>query len=388
MSTLARTTRDAGWRERGATLTMFLALGLGIGTWAAALPRLKAVLALSDGDLSLALLTVAVASTVATIVAGTIAPRFGTGRSTGVAAVAVVTAVALPALAGTLAQLVAAAVAIGASMGALDIAVNGHAGEIERRWRSPIMSSFHAAFSVGGLAGSAIGGALAGAGFSLAGQMWLPLGVALALVAVATPFLGPGARSTPAKGLGLALPDRAAAGLCAVTLFCFLIEGAMADWSGVYLSTVAQASAAQAAAGYGAFSLAMAGGRLVGDGAVRTLGARRVLVAGGVLAAAGMALALLVPAPLPIAVGFALVGIGAANVVPVTFSAAGRFGSSPTAGMAMMATVGYAGFMGGPPLIGAVATAVGLRGALGLLLVAALLVALGGRSRGLDAPPR
>ena len=124
----------------------------------------------------------------------------------------------------------------------------------------------------------------------------------------------------------------------------------------------------------------MVTGRLVGDRVVRVLGAGRVVVAGGLVAAVGIALAILVPQPFPAAAGFALVGLGAANVIPVAFSAAGRFGSSPSAGVAMVATVGYAGFISGPPLIGAVATWVGLRGGLALLLVAAVLTALGGFS--------
>jgi MFS family permease len=135
-----------------------------------------------------------------------------------------------------------------------------------------------------------------------------------------------------------------------------------------------------AASGYAAFSIAMAGGRLVGDGVVRALGPKKVVLLGGLIAALGMALAVAVPEPLMAAIGFALVGIGASNVVPVVFSAAGRFGSSPSAGVAMVATVGYAGFLGGPPVIGAVATMAGLRTALGLLLVVALLVALGSLS--------
>ena len=378
MTTLIQAKRDATWRERAATVSVFLALGLGVGAWAAALPSLKLTLSLSDRDLSLALLGVSVGSVLSTIATGAIAPRFGTGRSTGVAALAAMMAFALPALAGSLGQLSACGFMIGVTCGALDIAVNGHASEIERRWNSPIMSSFHAAFSAGGLIGSALGGFLVSTGWGLHGQLWLPLAGAMLLVLVALPWLGTGARDTETHGTGLAWPERAAAGLCAIALFCFMIEGAVADWSGVYLSTVTGAGVGMAAAGYAAFSTTMVGGRLVGDWVVRALGPRRVVVYGGATAAVGMALAVLVPQPVPTAVGFALVGLGAANVVPVLFSAAGRFGSSPSAGVAMVATFGYAGFLGGPPLIGAVATWAGLRAGLALLFFASLSVALGG----------
>lgn len=369
--------RDASWSERSATLAIFLALGLGVGAWAAAIPSLKSGLGLDAADLSLALLALAVASVVATILTGVVAPRFGTGRSTGLAACATVVAFALPALAQTLLQLVACATAIGFACGALDIAVNGHASDIERRWRTPIMSSFHAAFSLGGLFGASLGGLLAYAGSGVAGQLWVPVGFAAVLAAVATPALGAGARGGAKAGSGFALPERRALIICGIAMFCFLIEGAMADWSAVYLATVAGASTSVAAAGYAAFSVAMAGGRLVGDGVVRALGPGRVMVYGGLIATAGVALALVWPQPVLASIGFAMVGIGASNIVPVVFSAAGRYGSSPSAGVSMVATFGYAGFLGGPPLIGAVATWAGLRVALSLLLVASLLVILG-----------
>ncbi len=380
MTTLTEANRDATWRERAATVAIFLALGLGVGAWAAALPSLKVALSLSDRDLSVALLGLSVGSVLSTIATGAIAPRFGTGRSTGIAAFAAVIAFALPALAGNLGQLVGCGVLIGLACGALDISVNGHASDIESRWNSPIMSSFHAAFSAGGLVGAALGGLLVSGGWGIEGQLWIPLAAAGLLVAGAIPWLGAGARNAETHGTGLAWPERAAMGLCAIALFCFLIEGAVADWSGVYLATVTGAGVGMAAAGYAAFSLAMVGGRLVGDGVVQALGPRRVVVYGGGLAAAGMALAILVPQPVPAALGFALVGIGAANIVPVVFSAAGRFGSSPSAGVAMVATFGYGGFLGGPPLIGAIATWAGLRAGLALLFLAAVCVALGGLS--------
>lgn len=383
MTVVASATRTATWRERGATLAIFLALGIWIGIWAAAVPVLKARLALGDSELSLALLAIAFGAVVSTIAAGAIVPQVGTGRATAVAGLATMAAVTLPALAMGLSQLVTCALVLGLAIGGLDIAANGHASDVERRWGAPIMSSFHAAFSVGGLVGSAASGALAGAGLGLAGQMWVPLAVTLPLVLLAIPALGSGARNPAGGGISLALPERAAAGLCATVAFVFMVEGAMIDWSGVYLSTVAGASTAGAAAGYAAFSLTMAGGRGVGDLVVRALGPRRVVVGGGLLAAAGIALAVLVPRPGSAAVGFALVGIGAANVVPVVFSAAGRFKASPSAGVAMVATVGYVGFIGGPPLIGGAATVLGLRGALALLVAASLLVAFGGLDRAL-----
>jgi MFS family permease len=130
------------------------------------------------------------------------------------------------------------------------------------------------------------------------------------------------------------------------------------------------------AAGYAAFSAAMLVGRLFGDGVVRSLGSARVVRMGGAMAAVGLLLAVAVPSPDSAVVGFALVGFGLSNVVPVIFSAAGRLAASPATGIAMTATTGYAGLLAGPPLIGAIASAAGLRAGIALLAVGAAVVAL------------
>jgi MFS family permease len=368
--------RRASWGERSATFAIFMALGLGVGAWAAAIPGLKAGLGLDAGDLSFALLALALASVLSTIATGVLAPRFGTGRSTGFAVAATIVAFALPALAQTLPQLILSAAAIGLACGALDIAVNAHASDIERRWGAPIMSSFHAAFSIGGLLGASVGGLLAWAQWGIEGQLWAPLLIATGIAAVATPALGQGMRATTGQGISLAWPERKALALCGIALLCFLLEGAMADWSAVYLATVTHALPWAAAAGYACFSIAMAFGRTIGDGVVKRLGARRTVFFGAIVSTLGMAIALIVPETVAAAAGFALVGLGASNIVPVVFSGASRFGSSPSAGVAMVATCGYAGFLGGPPLIGAIATGFGLQVALGVVLLAPLLTAV------------
>ena len=225
MSAATSLARDASWQERGGTFAIFLALGLGVGTWAAAIPSLKAGLGLNAGDLSLALLALALGSVVSTLATGALAPRFGTGRSTGFTAAATVAAFALPAFAQTLPQLILCALTMGLACGGLDIAMNAHASDIERRWASPIMSSFHAAFSIGGLIGAAMGGGLAWAGWGIEGQLWIPLCLAGVITAVATPAIGPGQRSAAGQGMSLALPERRAWALCSIALLCFLLEG-------------------------------------------------------------------------------------------------------------------------------------------------------------------
>ena len=378
MTILSRPRGDVRWAERAAVSAVFLELGLFTGAWAAALPAIKAGLALSDGRISLALLSFAGGSILSTVATGALASRLGTRRATRIGAVATVAALLLPAAAASLAGLAAATFAMGLAMGLLDVSMNGHAGALEERWGAPLMSSFHGAFSLGGLAGAALGGALAAAGAGVAGQLGVAALVAGGVGLAALPFLGPGAPHAGAGGPVLVLPSRRLVGLGIVAAFCFEVEGAMGDWSAIYLDTVARSGLAFASAGYAGFSIAMAAVRFAGDRAVMALGARRILVGGGALAGAGLALAVLVPVPWASAVGFALVGLGLGNVAPVAFSAAARVGTTPTAGVSAVATVGYAGFLLGPPIIGALSAAAGLRLAMACLIAATAVVMLVG----------
>ncbi len=369
--------RAASWSERGATATIFLALGMTVGTWAAALPGLKLKLDLTTGELSIALFALSIGSVLASIASGFVMPRFGTGRATGFAALALVFAFALTPLAMSLPQFIAAAFGTGLAIGILEVAVNGHAGDIEQRWGGPIMSSFHGGFSLGGLVGSALGGVIVWLGLGVQAQIWIPIGLAGVATLCALPSLGSGhvsEQSTPA----FTWPSRTLLGLCVVVFFCFVVEGAMADWSAVYLSSVTGSSLAIAAVGYAAFSITMAAGRLGGDVAMAKFGPRLMVGVGGCLAALGLGVAVTIAEPTVAIFGFALVGIGAANIVPAVTSAAARAGISPASGIAVVTTVGYGGFLSGPPIIGAVASWSSLRLALTGLVVAAAVSGLTG----------
>ncbi len=377
MRTSVAEVRAASRAERGATFAVFLVLGICIGAWAAALPALKAQLGLSDRALSLALLGGALGAVLSTIAAGVVTPRLGTGRATAVAAIAVVAVLSVPALAGSLTLLVVFTFLVGLANGALDVAMNGHASDIEERWGAPIMSSFHGAFSLGGLAGASLGGVLTSLDWSAGAELRAATAAGGVILGCALPWLGPGAPSQGA-GPGLAWPKRAMLGLGTIVLFGLLVEGAMSDWSAIYLSSVAGSAKGEAAAGFAAFSLAMAAGRLGGDAVVSALGSRAVVAGGSLLALAGLGLAVGLPSPLAATLGFAMVGIGLSNVVPVVFSAAAAQGSTPAAGIAAVATIGYSGFLSGPPIIGAVASVAGLRTGMAVLIVAAaIMVVLG-----------
>jgi len=376
--TAAALSRTATWRERGAVTAVFLLLGIGAGVWAAAIPLFKAKLALSDGALALALFAHAVGAVIAMLLATALAGRFGTAKATRAAALLFALALLPAAFAGTLAAFAAATFALGATTGLLDVTMNAHASQVEGRWGAAIMSSFHAGFSAGGLAGAALGAALVATG--TVGMLGVAAAVSVVLAVWSWPGLTDREIVTQAAPANFVRPIRAALPLCAIAALFFVTEGAMADWSGVYLADVVRVPQNLVAVGYAAFSAAMVAGRLAGDGAVRAFGRAAVIGGGAALAAAGLALAVAVPSLIPVASGFALVGIGLSNGVPAVFSAAAGLTAQPTVGVAMAATAGYAGFLGGPAAIGAVAQSFGLRTAIGLLIVLATAAALIGRT--------
>ncbi len=366
---------------RGATLAVFFANGIGIGSWAAAIPTLKATLALTDAELSLALLAFAAGALVCMPLCSALTPRLGgTGRTTRLAGFAFAFLLPMPMLPAGLPLLCTAALLLGASNGMLDVTMNAHATGVERRWGVAIMSSFHAAYSLGAIGGAACGSALLALA-TPAPWLLVPAALlALALMLFAAPRLGPGDREETGS-VALRIPERGVIGLAAVALLCLLVEGAMTDWSALYLTAVG-ASAASASAGFVAFSAMMVLGRLLGDRVVRAFGRQRVVAAGALLAAAGLALAAALPQVPAIAVGFACVGLGLSNVVPALFSASAQRGSSPAAGIAATATAGYAGLLAGPPLIGAIATGWSLRvgmGVMALLVLVASVMCVAGR---------
>jgi len=368
-------TQDDG---RLATTGIFLANGFGIGAWAVCIPWLKAEMGLSAGLLSLVLLAFAAGAVVSMPLAGLLAPRLGTSHATRLAALAFAWTLLLPMLAGNVVSLAAAAFAVGAGNGALDVSMNAHASSIERRRGIPIMSSFHAAFSAGGLLGAALGAVLTAGNWGGTAVLWGSALVIAIVTALIWTRLGEGEVSEGTSGL--LVPSGGVLPLCAAALLCMLCEGAMTDWSAVYLSAATDACPAVAAAGYAVFSAAMLLGRLAGDRVVRALSRAGVVRVGGGLAAAGLGLAALASEPWLGIFGFGLVGLGLSNVVPAVFSAAGAIGRPPAAGIAMAATAGYAGFLVGPPLIGTIATITGFRGSMVVLSVTALLIVLLGRA--------
>ena len=362
---------------RIAVLSLFLLNGVGIASWAAQVPYIKEKFALSEAVLGLALLAIAGGSVSALLFGGQIIARFGSRAITIAGAFGFCAALALLLTVPTFPLLLVVMACFGASIGAMEVALNVQAIGVEERYGRPIMSSFHALFSVGGLFGAALAGIVLSQGIAAPAHM---VGVAIGLTllaAISIGYLLPADAGQGDSGPAFALPTGPLLGLSVLAFFCLVAEGAMADWSAVYLRDRLGSDAAFAATGYAAFSIAMAAGRFGGDALRARLHAVPLVRASGALAAVGLGLSLLVPQPLVVLAGFACVGLGLSNVVPVLFTAAGRVpGVAAGTGIAAVASCGYFGFLIGPPLIGFVAQLTSLAWGLGVVVLLLALIVL------------
>jgi MFS family permease len=364
-------------RARLATATLFFANGCGLGNWLPHIPDVKIWHGLSDGVLGLALLAIAGGAVTSLPVAGALTARYGSQPTSRAAALLFCAVLPLPLLAPSFPLLLTAFVLFGIGIGALDVAMNAHAVLVEERYGRPIMSSFHGLFSLGGLVGAALAGGAMQVGLPPAPHLVIAVAVLGAGVLAAWPQLLPTAPA-PAGGPLFVLPRGRLAVLGAVALIAFMAEGAMGDWSAIYIRMDLGASPATAAWGFAAFSLTMAIGRFSGDRLVARFSPAAILVAGAVIGAATLGAALLAGHPAAAVIGFAGMGLGLANIAPIVFSAAGRLPElAPGIGIAAVSTAGYCGFLAGPPLIGLIAEASGLPAGLGLVAVAVGFMILG-----------
>lgn len=363
---------------RRATRLIFLVSGFGMSAWAPMVPYAKARLGLDDAQLGLALLAFGGGSMLSMPFVGWLAHRVG--NRTVIVASGLLMCLALPMLAAAsgVAALAAALFYFGVMLGAVDVAMNAHAVDVERLDGGRLMSGFHGLFSVGGLSGAiAMSGLLA---------MGVPLGYAASAIAallLATvlwlrgDLLGDAAHAVEMQRKPPGMPHPLAWLLGLLCFVSFLAEGAMLDWSAVFLREFRGVPPASAGLGYACFSVAMALGRLTGDRLVGRHGPTQAVCGGALLAATGFLLVAGIPHAAASLAGFVLIGLGASNIVPVLFSAAGRLpGPSPAIAIATATTLGYAGLLSGPALIGFVAHASSLplafAGVAGLLILVSL----------------
>ncbi|GAA3262110.1 MFS transporter [Nonomuraea helvata] len=374
------TRRGALVRERTAVYLLFFLAGAAMGTWTARIPAIKEHLGLGDGHFSLALLAIAGGAMAGMTAVGRLVDRHGSSRVMIPAALLQGVVLVPPAYAPNLWALAGTLLAFGTVHGILDVAMNANAVEVERAHGRPIMSSFHAVYSIGGFAGATAGGLFAHLDLSAAAT-FASVGAVVVLLAVwaarwALRSLPSPAEDPSIEGGSAARPKGIV--FLGVLAFCCLVgEGASADWSSVYLREDLAASPGLAAAGYAAFSIMMTAGRLAGDRLAARFGAVPLVRCCGLLAATGLGLALLGGHQVAGVIGFGCFGAGLSCIVPQVFSAAGhRDPAFAGRALARVASIGYMGILSGPVFIGAAAELTGLPLALAIPAVLAAFVAL------------
>jgi predicted MFS family arabinose efflux permease len=370
----------SGTREQWATRLVFLAVGFAIAAWAPLVPFAKARLGIDDGALGLLLLCLGGGSILAMPVTGVMATRYGCRAILMVGVVVFSAVLPVLAVASDMATMAIALAVFGAAIGTVDVTMNIQAVIVEKDSRRAMMSGFHGLYSLGGILGAGgVSALLLGGATPLVATACFSLLAVLALV-VAVPGLLPFGNDDGGAAPPFALPRGFVTFIGLLCFIVFLAEGAVLDWSAVFLVSERGFDPAAGGYGYALFAVAMTAGRLAGDKVVTRLGGVRVLTLGGLLAAAGFALPLLLPSQAASLMGFLLVGLGASNAVPVLFTIAGRQTEMPPSlAVAAVTTLGYAGILAGPALIGFVAQLTDLSFAFGLLALAMVFVGLSGR---------
>jgi predicted MFS family arabinose efflux permease len=369
---------------RLATRLSFLVAGFGIACWAPLVPFAKQRLAVDDGTLGLLLLCIGIGSVAAMLLTGPLSSRYGSKPAILAGGFGLV--VLLPALtiAATPATAAFALLAFGASLGSIDVAMNVHAVEVERASDKPLMSGFHALFSIGGFAGSALMTFLLSLRVAPLEGTLLCSAVMLAAMVLAWPRLLTGAQGE--RGPLFVMPHGIVLLLAGLAAATFLAEGAILDWSALLVTDAGLVTATRGGIGYMFFAGAMTAGRLVGDRITARIGDRNTLFWGGTLAIAGLVLLLAAPQAAVAMAGFVLIGLGASNLVPVLFRNAGSQKAMPSAlAVGAITTTGYLGILVGPAAMGFVSKAVGLHTAFWMIAVLLCLVPLTAR---LVAGPR
>ena len=368
----------AGRAEQHSTRLLFLLAGFSAAAWASLVPVAKTATGVNEGELGLVLLCLGIGSLLAMPVSGVVSTRLGCRKVLMVCGVALCACLPLLASVQNVFTLAAALFFFGAMIGTFDCVMNIQAVIVERDSKRPLMSGFHGFFSLGGLLGAATTSAIMDLGVSpFATVSAIALAGVLLLMLIRRHVLPYG---NPAEGPPFALPRGEVLFLGMLCMTVFLVEGSMMDWSAVMLTENHGMPVAQAGYGFAAFSLTMTFGRLTGDRIVARVGRRSVVTVGGLLAMGGILLATLVPLWQAALLGYAMVGLGCSNIVPVLFTAVGRQTSMPqSVAVPAMSTLGYAGVLAGPAAIGFIAHHSSLP--MAFLLVAALMlfVAISGR---------
>ncbi|MFP3522274.1 MFS transporter [Pantoea sp. SIMBA_072] len=361
------------------TRTIFLINGLGMSAWAPLVPFARDRLQLSGASLGALLLCLGIGSLAAMPVTGTLVARFGCRRVMCFSTLLVLMMMPLLATADSHLVMAAALMLFGAGLGMLDVAMNYQAVQVEQAADKPMMSGFHGFFSLGGILGAGTVSLLLSQSFTPLAATLVVMAVMLLLLLWRLPVLMNERLHQPDQPW-LVIPRGWVAFLGLLCFILFLAEGAVLDWGALLLLQNPEMSPAWAGLGYAVFSVAMTLGRFSGDKIIQRFGRYPVMLIGALTAAAGMSLAVWLPWPEIALLAFLLVGFGLSNTVPMLFNAAGNQQDMPAnLAISAMTTLGYAGILSGPALIGFISQWISLSGA--FLAIALLLLAVAASAR-------
>jgi len=367
-------------RARWAIIAPFMVMGLLIGAWVPHVPLIKEHLAVGPGIFGLALLSIAGGAVLAMPTAGVLINRFGSAMMTRVTGVLFCLAFLGPVLAPSLTAFVFGGLLMGMCIGSMDVSMNAHAIAIEKSLRRPVLSMLHGVYSLGCVCGAFLGGYLIDV-LGGASQAFVMAALCLAIQLGAARFFLPGSVDKGLSGTHFAWPTKATIGLGLLCYLALMIEGSVIDWAAILMREKFLVEAGVAAMGFATYQGGMALSRFTGDWIRLKAGAVPMVFVSALLTALGTALGLLAHTPSLAILAFSLAGIGIGNIAPVMFAGGGRLEpTAPGRGIAAVTTLGYTGFLSGPPLIGFVAQVTSLNAALFLTVLAALIIAIFARA--------
>ncbi len=355
----------------------FFLNGFIYANWVSRLPRIQELYKADNGTIGVVLLSMSLGAVCAMPFTGWMIIRNGSRRITIAALFLYCIFVPLIPFMTGVPLLIALYLIMGITTGMLDVAMNAQAVMVERAYQKPIMTSFHAFFSIGMALGAWCGALFADLRFDIAHHFMIIVGVSvIAVLWVSRNLIHDKPDPTHNDhGPLFRIPSKALISVGIIAFCCMMGEGAMSDWTVNYMENVVLSPKALAPIALSGFATGMTLGRIFGDSVRSRLGDARLIITGGLLASGGLALALLLPSTFIAIAGFLLVGIGLSTIVPITYSIAGNAPDLPSGvGLAMVTTVGYSGFLFGPPIIGFIADVFGLR--IGLAVVLALMMVM------------
>ena len=360
---------------RYAVSLLFFLCGVVFTSWASRIPAFKEQFHLNEAELGGVLFMLPMGSLIALPFAGWAVDRVGSRLMSTLSLLLYAVALYVLSLSPTVFALSVALFAFGFIGNTVNIAINTHGLDVQHLLAKPILASFHAMWSVGALCGALLGGWTLRHNYST-GTHYLIVLMPLALLSVASYYflLSVDDEQHESKKL-FALPDKALMLIGVICLCSTLCEGAMADWSALYYQSVLEDATVKSTTGFTAYAFTMSIGRFTGDKLIHWMGYRKVLMMDALLIACGMGLALASSLPVLVIIGFALVGYGVSTVIPIAYMVAGRSKTMrPSVALAAVSTVGFTGFLIGPPVIGFIAHEIGLRSALALVILLAISV--------------